>query len=124
MRFRGCLFILAMAMSSSTFAGESLAPLGTYTPLERRHWAFRPRSHSEVPKFTDATDQKWGETPVDAFILARLKKEGLSPSPAADRATLLRRISFDLVGLPPTPTEVVSFIRDRSPDAWKNLVER
>jgi hypothetical protein len=124
MPFRGCLFILAMAMSSSTFAGESLAPLGTYTPLERRHWAFRPRSHSEVPKFTDATDQKWGETPVDAFILARLKKEGLSPSPAADRATLLRRISFDLVGLPPTPTEVVSFIRDRSPDAWKNLVER
>jgi hypothetical protein len=113
-----------MAMCSATFGGESMAPLGTYTPLERRHWAFRPSAHPEIPKFGAAADQKWASTPLDAFILARLKKEGLRPSPPADRAALIRRASFDLTGLPPAPPEVASFVADRSPDAWEKLVER
>jgi hypothetical protein len=116
--------MLAMAMCSATFAAESPAPLGAYTPLERRHWAFRPRAYPEIPKFSEVADQKWTTTPLDAFVLARLKKEGLQPSPPADRATLIRRVCFDLVGLPPAPAEVASFVTDRSPDAWKNLIER
>src|ERR1700686_2446793 len=124
MQFCGCVSMFAMAMCSAAFAGESIAPLGTYTPVERRHWAFRQRMQPEIPKFSEAADQNWAATPLDAFILARLKKEGLQPSPPGDRAALIRRACFDLTGLPPTPAEVASFVIDRSPDAWDNLVER
>lgn len=116
--------MLAIAMCSATFAAESIAPLGSYTSLERRHWAFRPHAPPEIPKFSEGADQKWATTPIDAFILAQLKKEGLQPSRPTDRATLVRRVYFDLVGLPATLAEVTSFVTDRSPDAWKNLVER
>ena len=88
---------------SLLIASESIAPLGTYTPVERRHWAFVKRSQPEVPKFTAAADRAWVRSPIDAFILARLKKENLRPSPEADRATLIRRLYFDLIGLPPAP---------------------
>jgi hypothetical protein len=64
------------------------------------------------------------KTPVDAFILSRLQKEGLKPSPPADRATLLRRVYFDLIGLPPTPAEMTAFLADRSPDAYRKTVEK
>ena len=98
--------MLAMAMCAVAFAAESIAPLGTYTPVERRHWAFRPREHPEIPKFSEPADKKWAATPLDAFILASLKKEGLQPSPPADRVALVRRAFFDLTGLPPTPDEI------------------
>ncbi|MCU1273032.1 MAG: Protein of unknown function (DUF1553)/Protein of unknown function (DUF1549)/Planctomycete, partial [Bryobacterales bacterium] len=110
MLFRGFLSILALAICCEIFAAETVAPLGSYTSLERRHWAFRPHAHPEIPKFSEAVDQKWAATPLDAFILARLKTEGLQPSPPADRAALIRRVCFDLVGLPATPAEVASFI--------------
>lgn len=115
--------MVAVAMCPATFAAESMAPLGTYTSLERRHWAFQERTHPEIPKFNERADQDWAATPLDAFVLARLKKEGLQPSPAAARATLIRRAYFDLTGLPPTPAEVAAFTIDRSPEAWENLVE-
>src|SRR5205814_2855992 len=63
-------------------------------------------------------------TPVDAFVLARLEKEGLKPSPPADRVTLLRRVTFDLTGLPPTPEEAEAFVKDAAPDAYEKVVER
>jgi hypothetical protein len=119
-----CVSALALMLCSAAFAAESIAPLGAYTLLERRHWAFRPRAHPEVPKFSETVDRKWAATPVDAFILARLKKESLQPSPPADRATLIRRVCFDLTGLPPAPAEVASFLANRSSDAWEKLVER
>ncbi len=100
------------------------APLGKYTPAERRHWAFQKRSKPVVPTFTEPKDQAWGKSPVDAFILARLKKDDLAPSPAADRRTLIRRVSFDLTGLPPTPAEVAAFVKDRAADAYARLVDR
>jgi hypothetical protein len=105
-------------------AAQEVAPLGTYTAAERRHWAFQKRSNPEVPRFTLATDRAWAKTPLDAFILAKLKKEGLRPSQPADRATLIRRICFDVTGLPPAPEEIDAFVKDRSPQAYAKLVER
>jgi hypothetical protein len=105
-------------------ASEAIAPLGKYTPVERRHWAFVKRSQPEVPKFKLAADRAWARTPIDAFILERLKKDGLRPSVSADRATLVRRLYFDLTGLPPTPRDVARFVADKSPDAYSKLVEQ
>jgi hypothetical protein len=87
----------------------------------RSHWAFKAPVRPPVP----AAKQKGSaRNPIDNFILARLEKERLKPSPEADRATLIRRLSLDLIGLPPTPKEVDEFLADRSPDAYERLVER
>ena len=112
-------FALGVSVISLLAASEAIAPLGKYTPVERRHWAFVKRSQPEVPKFT-----AWARTPVDAFILERLSKDGLRPSASADRATLVRRLYFDLTGLPPTPRDVARFVADKSPDAYSKLVEQ
>ncbi len=91
---------------------------------DQKHWSFRPRATQQAPRFTDPADRSWLRTPVDAFILAKLKENGLRPAPEADRRTLIRRLCFDLTGLPPTPEEIEAFVRDRRPDAYEQLVER
>src|SRR5262249_40939400 len=68
--------------------------------------------------------ESWIQTPVDRFILSKLEAAGLSPAPPADRRTLLRRVYFDLVGLPPTPEELDAFLADSSPDAYEKIVDR
>jgi cytochrome c553 len=88
---------------------------------EAVHWAFRPVTRPQVPS---VKNKAWVKTPIDAFILARLEEKGLSPAKPADRRTLLRRVTFDLTGLPPTPDEVEAFVSDRSPGAWTNVVDR
>jgi mono/diheme cytochrome c family protein len=91
------------------------------TAVKSDHWAFQPVKRPDTP----AVKQKeWPRNPIDAFVLARLEKEGLTPSQDADRVTLLRRASLDLTGLPPTPAEVASFINDKNPDAYEKAVER
>ena len=112
------------AFALLALAGESIAPLGKYSDTERRHWAFQSRSHPAIPEFASPKDRGWIANPVDAFVLARLKKDGLEPSPEADRRTLIRRVYFDLTGLPPSPAEVEAFAADRSPDAYAKLIER
>src|SRR5580658_6545801 len=87
-------------------ADEALAPLGSYTAAERNQWEFQARKDPVPPSFTDAVGKAWVKTPIDAFILAGLRKEGLRPAPQADRATLIRRMTFDVIGLPPTPEEI------------------
>jgi Protein of unknown function (DUF1553)/Protein of unknown function (DUF1549) len=96
----------------------------TYSAAERRHWAFQPRIRPEIPSFSLTSDRRWVHNPVDAFILARLQKEGLKPAPPASRRTLIRRAYFDLTGLPPTPEQIERFVNDRAPDAWQRLVDR
>jgi hypothetical protein len=115
---------LGILVISLLLASDSVAPLGKYTPVERRHWAFVKRSQPEIPKFTLASDRAWARNPIDAFVLARLKKEELKPSPEADRATLIRRLYFDLTGLPPSPREVAQFAADKSPAAYSKLVDQ
>ncbi|HTI71256.1 MAG TPA: DUF1549 domain-containing protein, partial [Candidatus Limnocylindria bacterium] len=88
----------------------------------RKHWAFQPVVRSEPPKLKNS--QAVAHNEVDAFILARLEKENLTQQPEADRATLARRVSLDLTGLPPTWAEVEAFVKDTSSDAYEKLVDR
>jgi hypothetical protein len=84
-------------------------------------WSFVAPKRPAVP---EVKDKAWARNPIDSFVLARLEAEGLKPSEEADKATLLRRVSFDLTGLPPTPAEVDSFVADKSPDAYEKRVDR
>ncbi|MBM3848809.1 MAG: DUF1553 domain-containing protein [Verrucomicrobia bacterium] len=87
----------------------------------RGHWAYQPVANPEPPAVKQAG---WGRNGIDAFILARLESEGLAPSPEADRRTLLRRVTLDLTGLPPTVDEVDAFLADGSDGAYETLVDR
>ncbi|MCI0361790.1 MAG: DUF1549 and DUF1553 domain-containing protein [Planctomycetaceae bacterium] len=91
------------------------------TEADREHWAFRPVKRPELPA---VKDRAWPRNGADAFVLARLEEEGLAPAPEANRATLLRRLSFDLVGLPPTPEQLAAFEADRAPDAYERVADR
>ena len=87
----------------------------------REHWAWQPVKTVEPPA---VKKRQWPTNPVDQFILSRLEAEGLRPAPPADRRTLIRRLAFDLTGLPPSPEETDRFVRDDSPDAYEKLVRR
>ncbi len=86
-----------------------------------RHWAFVTPVRPQIPRVKNTN---WPRTPIDDFVLARLEKEGLAPSPAADTVTLIRRVSLDLTGLPPTPAEVDAFLSDEKPDAYTRVLNR
>ncbi|HZZ81030.1 MAG TPA: PSD1 and planctomycete cytochrome C domain-containing protein, partial [Gemmataceae bacterium] len=86
-----------------------------------QHWAFVAPKRPMLPAVKRGD---WARTPIDRFILARLEKEGLQPSPEAERTTLIRRLAFDLTGLPPTVSEIDAFLKDARPDAYERLVER
>jgi Protein of unknown function (DUF1553)/Protein of unknown function (DUF1549) len=117
------LFVFVVMLVSLAMASE-IAPLGTYTQRERGHWAFVKRAEPAVPAFSLPSDNAWVKNPLDAFILQRLQKAKLKPSPRADRTTLIRRVYFDMIGLPPSPREVAEFLADNSPDAWQKLIEK
>jgi hypothetical protein len=93
-------------------------------PLQQNPWSLRPRSQLAAPVFTAEQDRGWVRNRVDAFVLAALRKQGLGPAPQADRGTLIRRLTFDLTGLPPTPSEIQAFVEDTAPHAYERLVER
>ena len=87
----------------------------------REHWAYRPMGRPEPPAVGDPA---WARSAIDRFVLARLEAEGLTPVAPAGKRTLLRRVTFDLTGLPPTPAEIDAFLADERPDAWERVVER
>ena len=91
------------------------------TAAKPKHWAFVPPVRPALPAVKDTA---WLRNPIDRFVLAKLEAEGLKPSPEADRATLLRRVSLDLIGLPPTPSELDAFFADQSPNAYEKQVDR
>src|SRR3954447_1826817 len=86
-----------------------------------KHWAYEKPVRHETPAVKDGA---WVRNPIDSFVLARLEKEGLHPAKEASRETLIRRLSLDLIGLPPTPAEVDQFVQDERPDAYERLVDR
>jgi hypothetical protein len=95
-------------------------------PLDTNWWSLRPLTRPPVPNKPEAPakDSDWPRTPIDSFILAKLHEQNLSPSPKADRRTLIRRLYFDLVGLPPTPAEIEAFAADKNPRAYEAIVDR
>ncbi len=86
-----------------------------------KHWAFQPMVLPPVPRLPN---DDWSSTSLDRFVLAKMREAGLSPSQSADKRTLLRRVSFDLIGLPPTPDELKEFLADGSPNAFEKVVDR
>ncbi|MBI3822617.1 MAG: PSD1 domain-containing protein [Planctomycetes bacterium] len=87
----------------------------------KSHWSFKPMQKRPAPKVKDTS---WPRSDVDRFILGPLEAKGLTPAKDADRATLLRRLTLDLIGLPPTPEQVDAFVADKSPDAYEKIVDR
>ena len=103
--------------------GETTATIDTSFDLQKRkeHWAFQPIKQNAAPHVKDAA---WPRNDIDRFILAKLEAKGLQPAKPADKRTLLRRITFDLTGLPPTPAEIDAYLSDESPCAYESVVER
>src|SRR5690349_7562743 len=101
------------------FAG--LTAVGGAGASRAADWPFAPLARPAVPR---VKQRDWVRNPVDAFVLAKLEEAGLQPSPPADKLTLLRRVTFDLTGLAPTPAERDAFLADQSPDAYERLVDR
>ncbi|HUE74628.1 MAG TPA: DUF1553 domain-containing protein, partial [Pirellulaceae bacterium] len=92
-----------------------------YTDKQTSHWAFQPIADPPLP---EVKNNVWPQSPVDRFLLTKLEEAGVAPSPPADKRTLLRRGTFDLTGLPPTPEEIDAFLADESPDALARVVDR
>ncbi|HEY3900629.1 MAG TPA: DUF1553 domain-containing protein [Chthoniobacter sp.] len=113
---------LTAVSAAGLFAGAlSKAAELPKDPASRDLWSLKPVTRPEVPKVKET---KAVRNPLDAFVLAKLEEKGLTLSPEADRLTLIRRLSFDLIGLPPTPEEVDAFVKDKSKDAYEKLVDR
>ncbi len=110
------LILAALLLVPTKAAAEKTSTIQT------NHWAFQKPGLPAIP--AGQLDRGAARHPVDAFIQARLQRDGLAPAPQADRITLLRRVSLDLTGLPPSPEEVESFLTDTAPDAYERLVER
>jgi hypothetical protein len=127
MTFGGILWVSPMCLSAAedgqAKAAYHIQPIVVKEKdgNKQKHWAFVAPVKPGLPQ---VSDKKWGRDPVDSFVLARLEKEKLKPSPEADRVTLLRRLSLDLIGLPPTIEEIDAFVADTSRDAYEKQVER
>ena len=117
-RWLGIVLLMTLTCGSSVGGAAAQSPLPTD---DKDHWAFQPVRKPDVPR---VQQRGWVRSPIDAFVLARLESAGLTPSPPADRRTLIRRATFDLHGLPPTPVEVAAFAADDRPDAFARLVDR
>ena len=115
-----CLIGLAL-QSTSRADGPTDPPEPMWTADQRGHWAYQSPKRPAVP---DVRLKSWPRNSLDAFLLKPIEEAGLVPTPEADRVTLIRRIRFDLTGLPPTPAEVAAFVADPSTDAYERLVDR
>jgi hypothetical protein len=110
-------FVGFIAVSVLCFGADN----DPFTPAQRKYWAFQPVAHPQAPS---VKHKDWVANPIDAFIAQKLEAKGLGFSPAADRVTLLRRVTLDLIGLPPTPEELDAFVADKSPNAFEKVVDR
>jgi hypothetical protein len=115
-RLKAVLAVLVLACGAWSMTDDH-----HFTKEQRNHWAYRKAVKPAIPA---VKQRAWVRTPIDAFVLEKLEAKGLAPAPRADKPTLLRRASFDLTGLPPTPEEVSAFLADKSPRAFEKVVDR
>ena len=113
--------ILSLVLLGLATSGAPGFAAGPTLETGRKHWAFQPVRVVQLPAVKNAA---WARNEVDRFILAALEAKGLKPSPEADRRTLIRRVTVDLIGLPPTPEEVEAFVNYASPQAWERVGDR
>jgi hypothetical protein len=128
-RINGAGGLARMPLGGAPLSASKIAVIGKWIdagavlPAPQRHWAFVPPVRPPVPSAA-ASHAGWVRNPIDAFLLSRLDRESVQPSPEAERATLLRRVSLDLTGLPPTLAELDAFLADPSPNAYEKQVDR
>ncbi|MHC5543635.1 DUF1549 domain-containing protein, partial [Singulisphaera rosea] len=119
------LLIVSAALAADPGPGRSevgpIAPLETFKDDQRSHWAYQIPKRPETPS---VKEEGWIKNTIDRFVLAGLEEMGFRHSPEADRIALIRRVTFDLTGLPPTPTEVDAFLEDTKPEAYERVVDR
>jgi hypothetical protein len=116
----GGLVALASFSAAATLSGQTPDKKPAIAD-DDKPWAFRPPVRHQEPA---VVNKAWVRNPIDSFILAQMEKAGVKPAAEADRLTLLRRLSFDLTGLPPTPEEAADYVADHSPDAFEKVVDR
>jgi hypothetical protein len=120
---RNVLFAILCLAGAALVSGAdqpATSPAGAITPEARQFWCFKPVADVAPPPVKGAG---WCRNTVDRFVLAKLEERGLAPAPPASRVELVRRVYFDVTGLPPTPEQVRAFVEDRSPDAYERLVD-
>jgi hypothetical protein len=110
-----------MLLTALALGHVLIAPFARGETNKADWWSFKPAARPAVPA---TSDSRWDRNDVDRFILAKLREQDLSPSREADRRTLIRRLTFDLIGLPPTPEEVSAFLADTRANAYEKLVDR
>ena len=117
---RQIVLLLTLVAAGANGAPDSTEAESKLIGSQGKYWAFQRVVRPEVPSRSDS----WVRTPIDAFILQGLSEKNLQPSPKLDRIRLIRRVTLDLIGLPPTPAEVDAFVRDRSRNAYEKVVDR
>lgn len=115
-------FTIVLALLAARGSGQDKYADPELTPADRQHWSFKPPVRPKIP--ADLAIPVAIKNPIDALIVARLQKAGLQLSPEADKLTLIRRVTLDLTGLPPTPAEVDAFLKDNAPNAYEKVVDR
>jgi hypothetical protein len=127
-RFLPCLFRAWGLALAAVFGAGLPGDVSGAGATNGIHWSYRPLLSQQVPEVSSSVNEgaSVGAVlhPIDRFILDRLQRDGIPPTPEADRRALLRRVSFDLTGLPPTPAEMEAFLNDPSPDAYEQCVDR
>ncbi len=116
--------VMPPADSGKKLSAENIATLKRWIEEGAqydKHWAYVPPRSHPLP---EVKNSRWPTSDIDQFLLAKMESEGYKPSPAADKVTLIRRVTFDLTGLPPTPEEVQAFVKDDSPNAFEKVVDR
>jgi len=120
----GVLYLLVSCCLSSVIFAEEDSEIAIVeepiTDFDRQHWSFSPLVRPEAPAVKNT---EWGKTSIDAFILAKLESKGLTPAAEANRTTLVRRLHFDLIGLPPSIKTIEKFVNDTRPDAYERLID-
>jgi mono/diheme cytochrome c family protein len=111
----------ATAAAATPTAASAPAPAYVIRPEQRAFWSYQPLARAPVPAVSHVS---WAKSDIDRFILARLEKDGLTPVRPADKRTLIRRATLDLIGLPPTPEEIEAFEQNQAPDAFAKVVDR